>query len=171
MTKALKLPHIRRAMSEVIPTAKAQHWDPAEIVRVLLAEEAAAESPPTCAPGVSELGRGPLTSPPQTLPLPGRGRLPRRSVLTLGGVSLVRARRARSLIRRHRRRSHPALLRPRQPYTVVPSAQGVIRSAILEARSIMARGYKARRYGHSLRKLRMPCDFRRVRFSGTAWHG
>jgi DNA replication protein DnaC len=41
LTKALKLPHIRRAMTEVIPTAKAQRWDPAEIVRVLLAEEAA----------------------------------------------------------------------------------------------------------------------------------
>jgi hypothetical protein len=41
LTKALKLPHIRRAMAEVIPTAKAQRWDPAEIVRVLLAEEAA----------------------------------------------------------------------------------------------------------------------------------
>lgn len=41
LTRALKLPHIRRAMAEVIPTAKAQRWDPAEIVRVLLAEEAA----------------------------------------------------------------------------------------------------------------------------------
>ena len=40
LTKALKLPHIRRAMAEVIPTAKAQRWDPAEIVRVLLTEEA-----------------------------------------------------------------------------------------------------------------------------------
>jgi DNA replication protein DnaC len=40
LTRALKLPHIRRAMTEVIPTAKAQRWDPAEIVRVLLAEEA-----------------------------------------------------------------------------------------------------------------------------------
>jgi hypothetical protein len=41
LAKALKLPHIRRAMTEVIPAAKAQRWDPAEIVRVLLAEEAA----------------------------------------------------------------------------------------------------------------------------------
>jgi hypothetical protein len=29
LTKALKPPHIRRAMTEVIPTAKAQRWDPA----------------------------------------------------------------------------------------------------------------------------------------------
>lgn len=41
LTKALKLPHIRRAMTEVIPTAKAQRRDPAGVVRALLAEEAA----------------------------------------------------------------------------------------------------------------------------------
>ena len=41
LTKRLKLPHIRRAMADLIPTAKAQRWDPAEVVRVLLAEEAA----------------------------------------------------------------------------------------------------------------------------------
>jgi DNA replication protein DnaC len=41
LTRTLKLPHIRRAMAEVVPTAKAQRWDPAEVVRVLLAEEAA----------------------------------------------------------------------------------------------------------------------------------
>jgi hypothetical protein len=44
LTKALKLPHIRRAMTEVIPTAKAQRWDPAEVVRALLAEEAASRA-------------------------------------------------------------------------------------------------------------------------------
>ncbi|NJP30075.1 ATP-binding protein, partial [Microbispora sp. SCL1-1] len=41
LTRRLKLPHIRRALPEVVPTAKAQRWDPAEVVRVLLAEEAA----------------------------------------------------------------------------------------------------------------------------------
>jgi hypothetical protein len=41
LTRRLKLPHIRRAMAEIIPTAKAQRWDPAETVRALLAEEAA----------------------------------------------------------------------------------------------------------------------------------
>nr|WP_272918671.1 ATP-binding protein [Streptomyces sp. HUCO-GS316] len=41
LTKRLKLPHLRRALSDLIPTAKAQRWDPAEVVRVLLAEEAA----------------------------------------------------------------------------------------------------------------------------------
>lgn len=41
LTKRLKLPYLRRALTDVIPTAKAQRWDPAEIVRVLLAEEAA----------------------------------------------------------------------------------------------------------------------------------
>lgn len=41
LTRRLKLPHIRRQLADVIPTAKAQRWDPAEVVRVLLAEEAA----------------------------------------------------------------------------------------------------------------------------------
>lgn len=41
LTRRLKLPHIRRALADVVPTAKAQRWDPAEVVRVLLAEEAA----------------------------------------------------------------------------------------------------------------------------------
>ncbi|MGP3921517.1 ATP-binding protein, partial [Nonomuraea sp. 10N515B] len=41
LTKRLKLPHIRRALADLVPTAKAQRWDPAEVVRVLLAEEAA----------------------------------------------------------------------------------------------------------------------------------
>ena len=41
LTRRLKLPHIRRSLTDIIPTAKAQRWDPAEVVRVLLAEEAA----------------------------------------------------------------------------------------------------------------------------------
>lgn len=41
LTRRLRLPHVRRQLSELIPTARAQRWDPAELVRVLLAEEAA----------------------------------------------------------------------------------------------------------------------------------
>ncbi|MCY9782559.1 IS21-like element helper ATPase IstB [Nocardiopsis sp. EMB25] len=41
LTRRLRLPYLRKAMADVIPTAKAQRWDPAEVVRVLLAEEAA----------------------------------------------------------------------------------------------------------------------------------
>ena len=37
----MRLPHIRRAAPEVLATAKAQRWDPAEVLRVLLAEEVA----------------------------------------------------------------------------------------------------------------------------------
>ncbi|MEU5874143.1 IS21-like element helper ATPase IstB [Glycomyces sp. NPDC047369] len=37
--RRLKMPYLRKAMEEVIPTAKAQRWDPAEVVRALLAEE------------------------------------------------------------------------------------------------------------------------------------
>ncbi|TCJ70514.1 UNVERIFIED_ORG: DNA replication protein DnaC [Dietzia maris] len=38
--RRLRLPHIRRHAPEVIATAKAQRWDPAEVLRALLAEEA-----------------------------------------------------------------------------------------------------------------------------------
>lgn len=40
LTRRLKLPHLRTAMAEVVPTAKAQRWDPAEVIRALLATEA-----------------------------------------------------------------------------------------------------------------------------------
>lgn len=39
--RRLRLPHIRRHAPEVIATAKAQRWDPAEILRALFIEEAA----------------------------------------------------------------------------------------------------------------------------------
>ncbi len=41
LSKRLKLPYLRGALTDLVPTAKAQRWDPAEVVRVLLAEEAA----------------------------------------------------------------------------------------------------------------------------------
>jgi DNA replication protein DnaC len=36
----LRLPYIRRAAPEVLATARAQRWDPAEVLRVLLTDEA-----------------------------------------------------------------------------------------------------------------------------------
>jgi DNA replication protein DnaC len=41
LLRRLRLPYIRHAAPEVVATAKAQRWDPAELLRVLLAEEAA----------------------------------------------------------------------------------------------------------------------------------
>jgi DNA replication protein DnaC len=41
LLRRLRLPHIRRHAPEVIATAKAQRWDPAEVLRALLTEEAA----------------------------------------------------------------------------------------------------------------------------------
>lgn len=41
LLRRLRLPYIRRAAPDVIATAKAQRWEPAEVLRVLLAEEAA----------------------------------------------------------------------------------------------------------------------------------
>jgi DNA replication protein DnaC len=40
LTRRLRLPYLRRGAPEVIATAKAQRWDPAEVLRVLLSEEA-----------------------------------------------------------------------------------------------------------------------------------
>jgi len=45
----LRLPSIRRAAPEVLATARAQRWDPAEVLRVLLAEEAAGRDAATTA--------------------------------------------------------------------------------------------------------------------------
>jgi DNA replication protein DnaC len=41
LLRRLRLPYVRRAAPDVLATAKAQRWEPAEVVRVLLAEEAA----------------------------------------------------------------------------------------------------------------------------------
>jgi DNA replication protein DnaC len=41
LTRRLRMPYLRNAAPEVLATARAQRWDPAEVVRVLLAEEAA----------------------------------------------------------------------------------------------------------------------------------
>jgi DNA replication protein DnaC len=39
LLKALRLPHMRRSAAELLATAKAQRWEPAEAVRALLVEE------------------------------------------------------------------------------------------------------------------------------------
>jgi len=41
LLRALRLPHMRRHAPDVLATAKAQRWEPAEAVRALLAEELA----------------------------------------------------------------------------------------------------------------------------------
>src|SRR4051812_7590949 len=41
LTRRLRLPYLRSAAPEVLATARSQRWDPAEVVRVLLSEEAA----------------------------------------------------------------------------------------------------------------------------------
>ncbi len=41
LLRRLRLPYLRRAAPEVIATATAQRWEPAEVLKVLLAEEAA----------------------------------------------------------------------------------------------------------------------------------
>ena len=49
LLRRLRLPYVRRAAPEVIATATAQRWEPAEALRVLLAEEAAGRDHATTA--------------------------------------------------------------------------------------------------------------------------
>jgi len=41
LLRRLRLPHIRRHAPEIVATAKAQRWEPAEVLKALFAEEAA----------------------------------------------------------------------------------------------------------------------------------
>ena len=41
LLRGLRLPHMRRHAPDLLATAKAQRWEPAEAVRALLAEELA----------------------------------------------------------------------------------------------------------------------------------
>ncbi|HEX6597510.1 MAG TPA: IS21-like element helper ATPase IstB [Acidimicrobiales bacterium] len=41
LLRRMRLPHIRRTAPEVLATARSQRWEPAEVLRVLLAEEVA----------------------------------------------------------------------------------------------------------------------------------
>jgi DNA replication protein DnaC len=41
LLRRMRLPHMRRVAPDVLATAKAQRWDPAEVLRVLLTEEVA----------------------------------------------------------------------------------------------------------------------------------
>ena len=41
LLRRMRLPHIRRTAPEVLATARAQRWDPAEVLRILLTEEVA----------------------------------------------------------------------------------------------------------------------------------
>ncbi len=49
LARRLRMPYLRKAVVEVLPTAKVQRWDPAEVVRVLLEEEAAGRDAATIA--------------------------------------------------------------------------------------------------------------------------
>ena len=39
LMRRMRLPYLRKAAPDVLATARAQRWDPAEVLRVLLAEE------------------------------------------------------------------------------------------------------------------------------------
>ena len=49
LLRRLRMPYIRKAAPQLLATAKSQRWDPAELLRVLLAEEAAGRDRATIA--------------------------------------------------------------------------------------------------------------------------
>lgn len=49
LLRRLRLPYVRKAAPEVIATARSQRWEPAELLRVLLAQEAAGRDQATTA--------------------------------------------------------------------------------------------------------------------------
>jgi DNA replication protein DnaC len=49
LTRRLRLPYLRKAATDIIPTARAQRWDPAEVLRAVLADEAAGRDRATIA--------------------------------------------------------------------------------------------------------------------------
>ena len=76
LLRRLRLPYVRKAAPEVIANATAQRWEHAEVLRVLLAEEAAgrdqattgcAGGPPGCRPARRSTpgNRSPQRSPPR----------------------------------------------------------------------------------------------------------
>lgn len=50
LLRRLRLPHIRRQAPDVIATAKAQRWEPVEVLRALFAGEAAGREGAALAP-------------------------------------------------------------------------------------------------------------------------
>ncbi|UUU36661.1 hypothetical protein JIX56_46455 [Streptomyces sp. CA-210063] len=44
LMRRMRLPYMRKAAPDVLATARAQRWDPAEVLRLLIAEEVVGES-------------------------------------------------------------------------------------------------------------------------------
>ena len=105
LLRRLRLPYIRKAAPEVIATAASQRWEPAEVLRVLLAEEAARPRPgddPDAPPrlraarrqDLRRLGRRRLRDPggdPAGAPHAGMGRARARTSASAGPAAPARA--------------------------------------------------------------------------------
>ena len=90
LLRRMRLPHMRRIAPEVLATAKAQRWDPAEVLRAPLAGEVA---------GRDRARRWPPAAPGPPSP-PGRPSMP--GTRTCRQSPTPPSRRCASWIRRHR---------------------------------------------------------------------
>jgi hypothetical protein len=110
LLRRLRMPYVRRAAPEVIATATAQRWEPAEVLRVLLAEEAAGRDQATIrmrrqASGRQDLRRlGPL-----------RVADPRRNPAVAAHAGVDRPRRGALRLRTVRDRQEPSRRGARAP--------------------------------------------------------
>jgi hypothetical protein len=53
LLRRIRLPYLRNSAPDVLATARAQRWDPAEVLRVLIAEEVVGRDAATCLPPFS----------------------------------------------------------------------------------------------------------------------
>jgi hypothetical protein len=122
LLRRLRLPHIRRAAPEVLATARAQRWEPAEVLRTLLAAEATGRERSSRAtrrrrPGSRPARRSPpgTSRPPRSRPRPRPPCGPwRGSVAARTSWYAARQAPARRSSSRHsgRQRSRPAARSP-----------------------------------------------------------
>jgi hypothetical protein len=168
LLRRLRLPYVRRAAPEVIATANAQRWEHAEVLRVLLAEEAQGRRDratismrrraPACRPARPSVGREGIGNPeadPARAAHPGMGR-PRRS-----------ARRVRPIRYRQEpphRSARPPRDRPRQDCRLAhardprAAAAATVRRWPLTIKTVMASAHK-QTFAH---RLHWPCRVRRT---------
>ena len=115
--KRMRLPYLRNAAPEVLATARAQRWDPAEVLRVLIAEEIRGRDEAT-----RRMRRRPPDSRPGRRLSPGAKRTPRSHPAPRPGWPPWNGSAARRISTGHRR----TIPGTRRPTSIEAVAQKVI---------------------------------------------
>ena len=104
LLRRLRLPYVRRAAPEVIATATAQRWEHAEVLRVLLAEEAAGRDQATIRRGAARPGCRPAR---RSTPGSQNARRSRPDPASAAHAGMDRPRRSARDLRAERDRQEP----------------------------------------------------------------